>query len=157
MDNDYELNVGEIVQTVESAEVLTLRFVVLSQRLLIDTRFTAVDGPMLKLVPPVKTAEERFRSLKQLRPRFRIPEKICSVWWPKHIDSLATSGVWPAIARRVIDSGSPDAAQLCEDVFRERHSGQGLPIALGMLQSGPAPKAGDVAPRPHSPPVDGRR
>jgi hypothetical protein len=119
MDNDYELNVGEIVQTVESAEVLTLRFVVLSQRLLIDTRFTAVDGPMLKLVPPVKTAEERFRSLKQLRPRFRIPEKICSVWWPKHIDSLATSGVWPAIARRVIDSGSPDAAQLCEDVFRE--------------------------------------
>ena len=119
MDNDYELNVDEIVQTVESAEVLTLRFVVLSQRLLIDTRFSSIDGPMLKLVPPVKTAEERFRSLKQLRPRFRIPEKICSVWWPKHIESLTTSGVWPAIARRIIDSGSPDAAQLCEDIFQE--------------------------------------
>ncbi len=119
MDNDYELNVAEIVQTVETAEVLTLRFVVISQRLLIDTRFTPIDGPLLKLVPPVKTAEERFRSLKQLRPRFRIPDKICSVWWPKHIDSLACSGIWPAIARRIIDSGSPGAAQLCEDIFRE--------------------------------------
>lgn len=119
MDNDYELNVDEIVQTVESAEVLTLRFVVLSQRLLIDARFSSIDGPLLKLVPAVKTAEERFRSLKQLRPRFRIPEKICSVWWPKHIESLATSGVWPAIARRIIDSSSPGAAQLCEEVFQE--------------------------------------
>ncbi|MGD0115066.1 MAG: hypothetical protein ABSC13_03565 [Dehalococcoidia bacterium] len=119
MDNDYELNVAEIVQTVETAEVLTLRFVVISQRLLIDTRYTPIDGPLLKLVPSVKTAEDRFRSLKQLRPRFRIPDKICSVWWPKHIDSLASSGIWPAIARRVIDSGSPSAAQLCEDTFRE--------------------------------------
>ena len=119
MDNDYELNVEEIVQTVESAEVLTLRFVVISQRLLIDNRYTAVDGPMLKLVTPVKTAEERFRSLKQLRPRFRIPDKICSVWWPKHVESLATSGVWSAVARRTIDSGNPFAPQLCEDIFRE--------------------------------------
>jgi len=119
MDNDYELNVAEIVQTVETAEVLTLRFVVISQRLLIDTRYTPIDGPLLKLVTPVKTAEDRFRSLKQLRPRFRIPDKICSVWWPKHIDSLASSGIWPAIARRVIDSGCPGAAQLCEDVFRQ--------------------------------------
>ncbi len=119
MDNDYELNVAEIIQTVETAEVLTLRFVVLSQRLLIDTRYTPIDGPMLKLVTPVKTAEERFRSLKQLRPRFRIPDKICSVWWPKHVDSLVSSGIWPAIARRIIDSGSPGAAQLCEETFRE--------------------------------------
>jgi hypothetical protein len=119
MDNDYELNVDEIAQTVESAEVLTLRFVVLSHRLLIDTRFTPIDGPLLKLVPPVKTPEERFRSLKQLRPRFRIPDKICSVWWPKHVESLASAGVWSAIARRIIDSGSPGAAQLCEDTFQE--------------------------------------
>ena len=119
MDNDYELNVDEIIQTVESAEVLTLRFVVLSQRLLIDTRFSPIDPPLMKLVPPVKTSEERFRSLKQLRPRFRIPDKICSVWWPKHVDTLAAAGVWPAIVRRVIDSGCAGAAQRCEEVFRE--------------------------------------
>ena len=119
MDNDFDLNINEIVQTIQSAEVLTLRFVVVSQRLLVDTRFSAIDGPLLKLVPPVKTPEERFRNLKQLRPRFRLPEKICSVWWPKHVQTLATAGVWPAIVQRIIDSGYPGAAQQCEDAFRD--------------------------------------
>jgi hypothetical protein len=119
MDNNYDLDVGEILRTVESAEVLTFRFVVIGQGLLIDTRFSAVDGPLLKLVPAVKSPEERFRSLKEIRPRFRLPEKICAIWWPKHINSLATYGVWQAIAKRVIDSGFPGAAQQCEGVFGE--------------------------------------
>ena len=119
MDNNYDLDIGEILRTVESAEVLTFRFVVIGQGLLIDTRFSGVDGPLLKLVPAVKSPEERFRSLKEIRPRFRFPEKICAIWWPKHINSLATHGVWQAIAKRVIDSGFPGAAQQCEGVFLE--------------------------------------
>jgi len=119
MDNDYELNVGEILRTVESVEVATFRFVVIGQRLLIDNRCSAVDGPLLKLVSAVKSPEERFRSLKQLRPRFRLPEKICAIWWPKHIQSLVTHGVWQSVAKRIIDSGHPGAAQQCEEVFRE--------------------------------------
>jgi len=119
MDNDYELNIDEILRTVETAEVVTFRFVVIGQRLLIDSRSTAVDGPLLKLVSAVKSPEERFRSLKQLRPRFRLPEKICAVWWPKHIQSLVTSGVWQSVAKRIIDSGHPGAAQQCEEVLRE--------------------------------------
>ena len=119
MDNDYELNIDEILRTVETAEVVTFRFVVIGQRLLIDSRSTAIDGPLLKLVSAVKSPEERFRSLKQLRPRFRLPEKICAVWWPKHIQSLVTSGVWQSVAKRIIDSGHPGAAQQCEEVLRE--------------------------------------
>ncbi len=119
MDNDYNLNVDEILDTIQSAEVITIRFVVISQRLLIDSRFSAVDGPLLKLVPRVKSPEERFRNLKQLRPRFRLPEKISAVWWPKRVQSLVTCGIWPSIVQRVIDSGYPGAAQQCEEVFRE--------------------------------------
>jgi hypothetical protein len=119
MDSDYDLNIDEIVQTVQSAEVLMLRFVVVSQRLLLDSRYSRIDGPLLKLVTPVKTPEERFRSLKLLRPRFRLPEKICSIWWPKRIQTLAASGVWAAIVQRIIDSGCPGAAQQCEDTFRD--------------------------------------
>ena len=119
MDNDYELNIDEILRTVETAEVVTFRFVVIGQRLLVDSRSTAIDGPLLKLVSAVKSPEERFRSLKQLRPRFRLPEKICAVWWPKHIQSLVTSGVWQSVAKRIIDSGHPGAAQQCEEVLHE--------------------------------------
>jgi len=119
MDNDYELSLDEILRTVETAEVVTFQFVVIAQRLLIDSRSSAVDGPLLKLVPAVKSPEERFRNLKQLRPRFRLPEKISTIWWPKHIQSLVTSGVWQSVAKRIIDSSHPGAAQQCEEVLHE--------------------------------------
>jgi len=136
MDNNYDLDVGEILRTVESAEVLTFRFVVIGQGLLIDTRFSTVDGPLLKLVPAVKSPEERFRSLKEIRPRFRLPEKICAIWWPKHINSLATYGVWQAIANRVVDTGFPGAAQQCEGVFRELLAREELEVKSAILGRG---------------------
>ena len=136
MDNDQYLNIDEIVQTIESAEVLTMRFVVVGQRLLVDTRYTEIDGPLLKLVSPVKTVEERFRTLKRLRPRFRIPDKICSVWWPKHIQTLALSGVWPALARRIVDSGCPGAAQRCEDIFQELRALEESEVRSAILGKG---------------------
>lgn len=119
MDNDYDLNVEEILQTIASAEIIAFRFVVISQHLVIDTRCSAVDGPMIKVVPHVKSAEEGFQRLKQLRPRFRIPEKICAIWWPKRIDSLITHRIWPAVVRRLIDTGHPGIARQCDEVLRE--------------------------------------
>jgi hypothetical protein len=119
MDNDYELNVEEILQTIGSAEIIAFRFVVISQHLVIDTRSNAVDGPMIRVVPHVKSTEEGFQRLKQLRPRFRIPEKICAIWWPKHIDSLVTHRIWPAVVQRLIDTGRPGIAKQCEKVLRE--------------------------------------
>jgi hypothetical protein len=136
MDNDYELDVDEILRTVESAEVITFRFVVIGQRLLIDNRSSAVDGPLLKLVPSVKSPEERFRNLKQIRPRFHLPEKICAIWWPKHIQSLATYGVWQSIANRIIDSGYPGAAQQCEEVFHELLSQEEEEVKSAILGRG---------------------
>lgn len=119
MDNDYHLNYDEIIDTLRTAEVITFRFLVVSERLLIDNRFSELDPPLIKLVPRVRTAEERFRSLKQLRPRFHLPEKISAIWWPKHIHSLVEHGIWPAIAERIVDTGFPQVARQCEEVLQE--------------------------------------
>src|SRR3972149_3793716 len=81
MDNAYELDYGAILKTVRTAEVVAFRFVTVPERLLIDNRFSEADAPMVKLVPRVTTAEERFKSLKILRPRFRLPSKISAIWW----------------------------------------------------------------------------
>jgi hypothetical protein len=74
---------------------------------------------MARLVARVSSSEERFRSIRRLRPRFALPEKLTSIWWPKYISTLETSGVWAAIVRRVADSGFPNAVRQCEDVLRE--------------------------------------
>lgn len=119
MDNDYFLDLNEIIETVRSADVFTFRFVIVSQRLLVDGRHTEIDPPLVKVVSPVASIEERFRNLKRLRPRFRSPEKITSIWWPRYINSLVDSGVWSALVERFAGVGFPEAARRCEEVLQE--------------------------------------
>jgi len=119
MDTEYDLDLEAIIATVRSADVLAFRFVTVSERLLIDNRFSEADPPMVKLVPRAASAKERFKSLKILRPRFRLPDKITAIWWPRYVQGLADNGIWAAIAQRIVDSGYPDAAQECDALFAE--------------------------------------
>jgi hypothetical protein len=119
MDSEYHLDYDAILKTVRKADVIAFRFVTVPMRLLIDNRFTKADPPMLKLVPRAGSAEERFKSLKVLRPRFRLPQKISAIWWPRYINGLVDSGIWDAVARRIIDNGFPAAAAECDELLRE--------------------------------------
>ena len=119
MDNDFFLDYDEIIKTVRSAEVVTFRFVIVNQRLLIDNRSSEIDPPLVKLVPRATSIEERFRSLKQLRPRFRLPEKISAIWWPKFVETLVQRGVWDAVVQRTVEAGFAEAAKEYEAVLAE--------------------------------------
>ncbi|MDE3096916.1 MAG: hypothetical protein KGK07_13090 [Chloroflexota bacterium] len=113
MDTEYDLDYDAILDTVRTADVLAFRFVTVPERLLIDNRFSEADPPMVKLVPRAASARERFKSLKVLRPRFRLPDTITAVFWPRSVDALVQRGVWAAIVQRIVDSGFPAAAQEC--------------------------------------------
>ena len=119
MDNEFFLDIEEILRTVGSAEVFTISFVVVNPRLLVDTRYTEIDGPLIKLVPKASSAEERFRSLKELRPRFKLPEKISAIWWPKFVTTLESKGIWDCIVQRVACSNFPNMEERCREVYRE--------------------------------------
>src|SRR5215471_8203649 len=99
MDNDYVLNIEEILRTIETAEVLRIRFLLINKRLLIDNRYNELDGPMIRVVTRAGSSEESFRNLKRLRPRFQLPDKMTAIWWPKYVHSLTTTGVWDAIVK----------------------------------------------------------
>lgn len=119
MDNEYHLDFDQILNTIRNAEVVAFRFVTVPMRLLIDNRSSEVDAPMVKLVPKVASAEERFKSLKMLRPRFKLPNKISAIWWPRYVASLEETGVWDAIVKRIADAGYADAAAECASVLAE--------------------------------------
>ncbi len=119
MDNDYAINLEEILRTIDTAEVLRVRFLLLDKRLLIDTRFNDVEGPLLKIVPRAGSSEETFRSLKRLRPRFALPERMTAIWWPKYIDTLRTSGVWNGIVEKVSESGYESSVKQCDEILEE--------------------------------------
>ena len=119
MDNDFNVDLVDITSTIKSGEVLTIRFIAVGQRLLLDFRATEIDGPMVRVVMPVKSVEERYRMLKQARPRFAPPEKIEAIWWPRFAKSLASTGVWKAVMERVSESGHVDAVRQAEDALAE--------------------------------------
>lgn len=119
MDNEYYLDRDAILRTIRDADVVAFRFVTVPMRLLVDFRFSETEGPMLKLVPPVSTAEERFKSLKALRPRFKLPKKISAIWWPRYVRTMREAGVWDAIVERVSAGGHANMADECESLFEE--------------------------------------
>ncbi len=120
MPNDHGLDLDEIFEVVDTADVLIIRFHMPSdRRLLVDTRSTAVDPPIVRMVGRASSVEERFRSIKRLRPRLPLPERVLSFQWPRHIRSLAETGVWDRIVQRIAASGHQGAIGECEAMWRE--------------------------------------
>jgi hypothetical protein len=118
MENDFGLDLDDILAVIETAEVIIVRLQIVEQRILIDTRRSSVEGPMITLAPRAGSSEERFRSLKRMRPRFPAPDRIMSFQWPRQAASLKTSGVWDRIVRRLAH-GAPEMEGRCEEVFDE--------------------------------------
>ncbi|OAI39364.1 hypothetical protein AYO38_07885 [bacterium SCGC AG-212-C10] len=111
MDNDFSLDLADIASTIRTSELVAMRFVSVGQRLLLDFRYSDVDGPMVRVVPPVKSIEERYETLKRWRPRFAPPEKIHAVWWPRFARSLGSTGIWDEVMTRVSDTGDVDSTR----------------------------------------------
>jgi len=107
VDNDFSRDITELVSAVRSSDVLVMRFISAGQRLVLDFRATDVDGPLVRLVEPVQSVQERYRHLAQLRPRMALPEKIVAVSWPRFAKSLGASPVWDEVMKRVSDCGHP--------------------------------------------------
>jgi len=122
MDSDFRIDIGEVHRAIDMGEIIALYFPLLRKTLLMDTRTTPLDGPMIKVVPMASSAEERYRELVRMRPRLPKPESISIVPWPKFVQSLVRTEVWDHIVRRYIELGPPDVVRQCEaslDELRE--------------------------------------
>jgi hypothetical protein len=74
---------------------------------------------MVRVVKPVRSVQERYANLKQLRPRLSPPEKIVAIWWPRFTPSLAATGVWDEVMQRVTESGYVGSVREAEATFAE--------------------------------------
>jgi hypothetical protein len=119
MSVGFGIDLDEVRRVIDAAEVLVVRFAITDRRLLIDSRTTDEFGPLIKVVPPAANAEERFRSLKVMRPRFRSPERILKFEWPRHACSLAEAGLWDHMARRLVTLGWPETASQCDEAYTQ--------------------------------------
>jgi hypothetical protein len=119
VDNDFSVDLEEIAATIRTHDVVIVRFITLGQRLLLDFRATEFDGPLVRLVEPVRNVQERYANLRQLRPRFADPEKIVAVFWPRFAASLESTGLWRQIAERIIETGHAESVRTAAGVMAE--------------------------------------
>ena len=119
MDGDFRIDLDEVIRNIDRAEVISIYFPLLRKTILIDTRFTEEDQPMVKIVPMASNADERYRVLKRLRPRFPRPKANTVVSWPKYVESLVRLGVWRKVMERFVYSGHKDAVQACDRVLED--------------------------------------
>lgn len=115
------IDLEELRKVVEQCDVFTMGFRLFPQRLIVDTRASDAAGPILEIVEPVGTVEERFFWLGQRRPSFGVPERFTFFVWPHSILYLEDSGVMDRIRHRVYPI-DPDCGRQVAHVMYKLHS-----------------------------------
>lgn len=105
MDNDFGINLAEVAALIREADVLVVRFPLVDQRLLLDARTGDGDAARLLLAPRVRSLDERFRQLRQMRPDAPLPDTIRFIPWPKRVRSFRDAGLWDVLMERLETAG----------------------------------------------------
>jgi hypothetical protein len=118
-ENGLLVDLGEIERTVESADVFAAGFRLFPERLLIDTRHDSREMPMVAIVDPVASVQERFFWLGQHRPSLGMPQSFMFFFWPHSVRYLEESGLWDKICQRVVSAGFSGARETCDAAVQD--------------------------------------
>jgi hypothetical protein len=112
------IDLEELRNVVENADVFTIGFRLFPERLLIDTRNNDDVTAMVRVVEPVTSVEERFFWLGKERPAFGVPESFSFFVWPHSLRYYEESGLSAMVRNRV---GSAAGDQVDEAIQQLIH------------------------------------
>jgi hypothetical protein len=118
-ENGLLVDLGEIENTVKHADVFAAGFRLFPERLLIDTRYDDREMPMVAIVDPVSSVQERFFWLGQHRPSLGMPQNFMFFFWPHSARYLQESGLWEKICARVVSPGFDGARETCDAALED--------------------------------------
>jgi hypothetical protein len=119
MDQEFRIDLAEVRQSVGRADVITVHFLYFRETLLLDTRKSASEAPLVRIRPAVGTIDDRIKDIRNLRPRFGRPESITYIPWPKYVVSLKESGVWDILVDRMVMAGGQQMELEMERQYRK--------------------------------------
>ena len=118
-ENGLLVDLAEVEKVVDECDVFTIIFRLFPERLVVDGRVSHRDGPLVALVEPVATVEERYHWLGRARPGFGPPEHFTFFLWPHSIAFLEQCGVAARIRRRCEATDWPGAAAVFDKALTE--------------------------------------
>ena len=118
-ENGLLIDLDEVGKVVDECDVFTIGFRTFQERLIVDTRETDDVGPLLRVVGPVSSVEERFHWLGRERPEFGVPERFSFFVWPHSLEFLESCGLGQRVRDRVKASERPEVARMVEEAMAE--------------------------------------
>jgi hypothetical protein len=118
------VDLEELRKVVDNADVFTIGFRNFGDRLIVDARSEGETGPMIRVVEPVATVEERFFWLGKERPQFGVPERFTFFVWPHSLRYFEDCGLGDMIRHRTFPHGES------EDIGRQMAESMHSLIAL---------------------------
>jgi hypothetical protein len=131
-ENGVLIDLEEVGKVVDASDVFTIGFRMFPQRVIIDTRDTGEVGPMVQVVEPVDSVEERFHWLGRERPALGVPERFAFFVWPHSLEFFESSGLPQRVRDRLRASERPQVSQMADEVLEElrRLEGEAVQQAL---------------------------
>jgi hypothetical protein len=135
-ENGIEIDPERVHQVLTHADVLTIAFPLFPERLLFDMRTNGADGPLVAIVEPVATVQERYLWLGKHRGGFGAPQAFSFFAWPHTVRSLIERDVLRPLRERLVAS-SPDAATVFDDVMERLRQREILAMKGAILGADP--------------------
>ncbi|MEX2236305.1 MAG: hypothetical protein WEB00_02030 [Dehalococcoidia bacterium] len=101
----------DVARAIDKCDVFLVGFRNTSDRLVVDTRFTDSEPPMVEVSESTGSIEGRMFWLGQRRPQFGLPQQFKFFVWPNSIGWLLESGTWERIRQRLIGHGFDEAVE----------------------------------------------
>jgi hypothetical protein len=118
-ENGVLIDFEEVRKLIERADVFTISFANLTDRLLVDTRANTSERPLIQVVEPTGSARQRLAWIQRRRPSLGPPESLSFILWPHSPAFLVESGVWERLRRRVRAEAEPDVAVQCDLALKQ--------------------------------------
>jgi hypothetical protein len=111
-ENGMGIDHDAMNELLAQADVLTIGFTLFPQRLLIDTRATESTGPLVTIVDPVASVQERYLWLGRHRGMFGAPKAFSFFVWPHTVRGLIERDALRVMRERLMAAPGDGAEQL---------------------------------------------
>lgn len=102
-ENGLEVDIEAVNDLLRRADVLAIGFTLFPERLLIDTRTSDDEGPLVAIVAPVATVQERYLWLGKHRGNFGAPEAFSFFTWPHTVRGMRERDILAPLGRRLTE------------------------------------------------------
>jgi len=110
-ENGLQVDLDALKERLENADLIVIGFQGFAERLLLDARSSPTEGPLVAVVAPVSSVQERYAWLGKHRSSFGLPDDFTFATWPHSISLIREQDVLgPMGARMAAVSNEADLA-----------------------------------------------